>query len=278
MSEKEIKKEIRKLKLEKWFITRLFAEVGSLIVAGFILLSSPGLNIFELIALIIVMLIWDAMMISMAYTVKGTPELIKEIDEEIEKLKKTKGVKEVGNEKIKKIEKNFFERLKKGEYKILLNEDGEIKFQKHETEEKVEPKKHETEEKVEPKKHETEEKVESKKHETEEKVEPKKHETEEKVESKKHETEEKVESKKHEVEEKVEPKKESILSELAWEYLSYNYGGTGLSKEELTNLKNDLLEKLNVLMNENNPETVESQLTNKEEVKVKKYTCNDIKE
>ncbi len=256
MSEKEIKKEIRKLKLEKWFITRLFAEVGSLIVAGFILLSSPGLNIFELIALIIVMLIWDAMMISMAYTVKGTPELIKEIDEEIEKLKKTKGVKEVGNEKIKKIEKNFFERLKKGEYKILLNEDGEIKFQKHETEEKVEPKKHETEEKVE----------------------PKKHETEEKVESKKHETEEKVESKKHEVEEKVEPKKESILSELAWEYLSYNYGGTGLSKEELTNLKNDLLEKLNVLMNENNPETVESQLTNKEEVKVKKYTCNDIKE
>ena len=40
----------------------------------------------------------------------------------------------------------------------------------------------------------------------------------------------------------------------------------------------NLLEKLNVLMNENNPETVESQLTNKEEVKVKRYTCNDIKE
>lgn len=209
MSEKEIKKQIRKLKLKKWCRTRLFAEVGSLIGAGFLLIS--GLNIFELITLIIIIIIWNGMMFSLAYWKNDSSEL-KEIDENIEKLKKAKVVKEDGNEKIKKFEKNFSERLKKGEHKILLNEDGEIK------------------------------------------------------------------SEKHEVEEKVEPKKESILPELVDVYVSYSYSGTGLSKEELTNLKNDLLEKLNVLMNENNPETVESQLTNKEEVKVKKYTCNDIKE
>ena len=205
MSEKEIKKEIRKLKLEKWCITRLFAEVGSLIGAGFVLLASPGCNIFQLIALIIVILIWDGMMISMAYAVKGTPELIKEIDEDIEKLKNEKEV-------TKTIEKNFSERLKKGEYKILLKEDEKIKSQKHEIEEKVELK------------------------------------------------------------DSSLDFLDSILPELAWEYVSYSYGGTGLSKEELITLKNNLLEELKVQKNEISPETVESQLTNKEEVKVKKYT------
>ena len=89
---------------------------------------------------------------------------------------------------------------------------------------------------------------------------------------------EKIKSQKHETEEKVELKEssldflDSILPELAWEYVSYSYGGTGLSKEELITLKNNLLEELKVQKNEISPETVESQLTNKEEVKVKKYT------
>lgn len=71
---------------------------------------------------------------------------------------------------------------------------------------------------------------------------------------------------------------DSVSPELSCEYTCKKYHNSNLSKEELTTLKNDLSEKLNVLMNENNPETVETQLTNKEEVKVKKYTCNDIKE
>lgn len=227
MSEKEIKKQIRnskvKDKIKKILPSLIVFSVGTAFGKVCPSLFNGTMNMIDYATLEILSFLGASAMYVIMNSHLG--------DEELEKSKDDK---EDGYEEIEKIEEKFYERLKKGKYKILLNEDGEIKFQKHETEEKVEPKKHETEEKV--------------------------------------------ESKKHEVEEKVEPKKESILSELAWEYVSYNYGGTGLSKEELTNLKNDLLEKLNVLMNENNPEKVESQLTNKEEVKVKKYTCNDIKE
>ena len=227
MSEKEIKKQIRnskvKDKIKKILPSLIVFAVGTAWGMGGPILLNDTMNMVDY-AVIEILSFLGA---SLTYVIMNS-----QFDDE--KLEKSKEEKEDGYEEFERIEKKFSERLKKGKYKILLNEDGEINFQKHETEEKVEPKKHETEEKVEPKKNETEE--------------------------------------------KVELKKESILSELAWEYVSYNYGGTGLSKEELTTLKNDLLEKLNVLMNENNPEIVESQLTNKEEVKVKKYTCNDIKE
>ena len=216
MSEKEIKKQIRnskvKDKIKKILPSLIVFAVGTAWGMGGPILLNDTMNMVDY-AVIEILSFLGA---SLTYVIMNS-----QFDDE--KLEKSKEEKEDGYEEFERIEKKFSERLKKGKYKILLNEDGEIKSQKHETEEKVEPKKNETEE-------------------------------------------------------KVELKKESILSELAWEYVSYNYGGTGLSKEELTTLKNDLLEKLNVLMNENNPEIVESQLTNKEEVKVKKYTCNDIKE
>ena len=64
---------------------------------------------------------------------------------------------------------------------------------------------------------------------------------------------------------------DSVSPELSCEYTSKKYHNSNLSKEELITLKNNL-EELNVPKNEISPETVESQLTNKEEVKVKKYT------
>lgn len=65
---------------------------------------------------------------------------------------------------------------------------------------------------------------------------------------------------------------DSVSPELSCEYTCKKYHNSNLSKEELTTLKNNLLEELNVPKNEIKQETSESQLTNQEESKVKKYT------
>lgn len=80
------------------------------------------------------------------------------------------------------------------------------------------------------------------------------------------------ESQKDEIEKTNLEGLDSVSPELSCEYKCKKYHNSNLSKEELTTLKNNLLEELNVPKNEIKQETSESQLTNQEESKVKKYT------